>query len=124
MLSIDDELFRGLAERFRLVSLRETDALVALLISRFKKKPKPIFYPRELLVTFWNSYMSEKNLSEKAVPPADFAHWAYKRLVEKRREKYARIAGNVGIAINADQLQDFMKISDVPTEKKPANCAG
>lgn len=105
VLSIDDELFERLAERFTFVSLRETDALMALLISRFRNNPKPIFYPKELLVKFWNSYMSEKNLSEKAVPPADFAHWAYERLVEKRRKKYARIADEVGIAINADQLK-------------------
>ena len=107
VLSIDDELFERLAERFKFVSLRETDARMALLISRFRNNPKPIFYPKELLVTFWKSHMSEKNLSEKAVPPADFAHWAYERLVEKRREKYARIADEVGIAINADRLKGF-----------------
>lgn len=108
VLSVDDELFERLAERFKFVSLRETDALVALLISRFKKNPKPIFYPSELLVTFWSRYMNEKSLPETSVPPADFADWAYEKLIEKRREKYARIAGNVGIAINADQLQDFL----------------
>lgn len=107
VLSIDDELFERLAERFRFVSLRETDALVNLLISRFRQNPKPIFYPTELLFTFWNNYMSEKDLSATTVPPADFANWAYEKLIEKRRKKYARIAENVGIVINAEQLQEI-----------------
>ena len=109
VLSLDDKLFERLAERFKFVSLRETDALMALLISRFRKNPKPIFYPRELLVTFWNSYVAEKNVSETTVPPPDFANWAYEKLIEKRREKYARIADNLGIAIDADRLQDYQK---------------
>jgi len=107
VLSTDDELFARLTERFRFVFLRETEALVELLISRFRKNPKPIFYPSELLVTFWNCYMSEKGLSAASVPPADFAYWAYEKLIEKRREKYARIADEADLSINADQIQEF-----------------
>ena len=107
VLSVDDELFVRLSNRFKLVSLRETDTLMATLISRFRKTPKPIFYPRELLFNFWCSYMNEKGLREADVPPADFALWAYEKLIEKRREKYGRIANEADLVINAEQLQEF-----------------
>lgn len=83
VLLIDDELFERLVERFMFVFLCEMDVLMVFLIFRFRNNLKFIFYFKELLVKFWNSYMSEKNLLEKVVFLVDFVYWVYERLVEK-----------------------------------------
>ena len=105
VLSIDDPLFARLAARFRFVSIRESDALVDILISRFHKCPKPIFYPHEVLESFWQAFLVETGTSEHEIVPTDFAQWAYERLIDLRRAKYANIADATGIAIDAERLQ-------------------
>ena len=106
VLSVADPLFSRLVARFRIVSIRESDALVEILISRFQECPKPIFYPHEVLECFWQAFLAETGTSEHGVVPTDFAQWAYERLVDLRRAKYAKIADATGIAIDAEKFQN------------------
>ena len=104
VVSIDEPLFKDLQQKFRIVSLRESDALVRTLIDRFGAHPKPIYYPRDLLANFWQLFLQSKNLEEHEVMPNEFASFAYEKLISLRREKYRAIADQSALCIDAANL--------------------
>ena len=104
VVSIDEPLFKDLQQKFRIVSLRESDALVSRLIDRFSAHPKPIYYPRDLLANYWQMYLQSGSIEEHEVMPNEFALFAYERLIALRREKYRAIADQSALCIDAANL--------------------
>ena len=104
VISIDDPIFASLQKKFRIISLRESDAAVKMLINRFCAHPKPIYYPHDLLQQFWQNFLSTRQLNEHNVVPNEFATWAYEKLIVNRRKKYAAIAEKSNLCIDADSL--------------------
>lgn len=100
----DDPVLDALRERFMFVSLRENDALITLLIERFKAQPKPIYYPPDLLVQYWEEYAQTYAVAPAKVDPQEFALWAYEKLVAARRAKYAALAERSDASIDAAEL--------------------
>ena len=104
VLSIDESLFKDLQQKFRIVSLRESDALVHILINRFVTHPKPIYYPRDLLANYWRKFLQSRKQEEHEVIPNEFALYAYEKLIALRREKYSAIANQSALCIDAERL--------------------
>ena len=104
VVSIDEPLFKDLQQKFRIVSLRESDDLVRILIDRFGAHPKPIYYPRDLLANYWRLFLQSGNLEEHEVMPNEFALFAYERLIALRREMYRAIADQSALCIDAANL--------------------
>lgn len=100
----DDPVLDALQERFMFVSLRENDALITVLVERFKAHPKPIYYPPDLLIQYWEEYAQTYAVAPAKVDPQEFALWAYEKLVAARRAKYAALAERSDASIDAADL--------------------
>lgn len=107
LLTVDDPTFAALRERFVIVSLRENDALVQNLIARYVESPKPIYYPPDLLLEYWETFSAviRDRDGRSDVDPIEFALWSYEKLVAVRRQKYAALAECSDVVINAAELQ-------------------
>ncbi len=108
VISIDDPIFASIQKKFRIISLRESDAAINMLINRFRAHPKPIYYPLDLLQQYWRNFLSTRQLNEHDVVPNEFATWAYEKLIVNRRKKYAAIAEKSNLCIEADCLHQEM----------------
>lgn len=104
VVSIDEPLFKDLQQKFRIVSLRESDALVSRLIDRFSAHPKPIYFPRDLLAKYWQLFLQTGDLGGHEVMPNEFALFAYEQLIALRRDKYTAIADQSELCIDAEHL--------------------
>jgi len=105
VVSESDTLFADLKARFCIVSLRESDAFIQILIKRQQDSPKPICYPSEFIANYWHAYLREHKISEREVSPKDFAASAYANLIPLRRTKYAEIAEQSDACIDAEEFQ-------------------
>ncbi len=74
-----------------------TDALVA----RFDKEPKPMSYQPEFLQRIWGEYLNDNNIKEGDVDPDEFVRWTYAQALAHRQPRYANMAQNFGITVDA-----------------------
>ncbi|MEM6489634.1 MAG: ATPase [Pseudomonadota bacterium] len=109
----EDPVLRVLAERMLLVQIRGDEALEEELVRRFRRDPKPMYYPEGVLVELWDEYLALHRCDEAAVDPDDFTAWGFRRLLNHRLPRYDAIARHWGITVTADEIsavtdpQDF-----------------
>ena len=100
----DDRILRALCEEMLLIWIRGENSLLAKLMKRFHEAPKPMYYRSDFLAANWNAYRNQKNVDEENVSPDDFARWIYARAVDMRQPRYATIAKNWGVSIDAAEI--------------------
>lgn len=98
----DDPTLKALSEHTLIVWLRGSDAHTDTLVERFNKAPKPMFARKEAMTERWNRYLGDRGLREDDVDPDDFIRWSYRQMLDDRLPRYASIAENWGVAIDAD----------------------
>ncbi len=74
------------------------------LTERFRRAPKPMYYPPALLDRLWKEYLAAGNVPEGDVDPDDFAVFAYRRALAARQPRYRAIAENWGLGVSADDI--------------------
>lgn len=99
-----DPVLSAIAPHIALVQIRGTDADTEELARRFDLAPKPMYYPPDFLMEAWQGYLAETGLAEDRVDPDDFIRWGFRRLVSHRIPRYAAIARNWGIAVQAADI--------------------
>ena len=100
----DDPVLSALAPHIALVQIRGTQAAVEELVRRFDRAPKPMYYPPDFLAETWQAYLAETGLTDDKVNPDDFIRWGYRRLIDHRLPRYAAIARNWGVAVDATDI--------------------
>ena len=123
----DDPVMQSLSTVALPVWIRGSDAHTENLVARFRKAPKPMYYPEEFLRQKWDEYRSETRLAEDQVDPDDFITWGYRALLQNRLPRYEAIARNWGITVEADEIsairgeKDFTDLIATAIERSPRN---
>ena len=99
-----DPVLTALADDTLLIWLRGSDAHTAELVRRFDRAPKPMYYQPDFLRAKWDQYLDENHLTERAVDPDAFVRWTYAQALAHRQPRYAAMARNWGVEIDADAL--------------------
>jgi hypothetical protein len=100
----NDPVLTALTEETLLIWLRGSDAHTAELVRRFDRAPKPMYYQPDFLHAKWEQYLDENRLTETEVDPDAFVRWTYGQALAHRQPRYAAMARDWGVTIDADQL--------------------
>jgi hypothetical protein len=106
---LNDPVLRVLADHTIMLYIEGTPEHTAMLVERFRKNPKPMYYQPAFLDAKWSEYKdSNKIQNDDAVDPDDFAVWGFEQLLHHRIPLYAKIAKNFGYTV---------RMRDIPTVK-------
>jgi hypothetical protein len=101
----DDPVLACLSAHTLLLYIEGTPQHTAMLVERFRKNPKPMYYPPDLLTSRWAEYKKLNYISDdNAVDPDGFAVWGFEQLLHHRVPLYRSIAANFGYTI---RMQDI-----------------
>jgi hypothetical protein len=102
-----------LAAHSVLVYIEGTEAHLQTLVERFRRHPKPMYYPPAFLTAKWEEYLALTGAQDEAgVDPDGFAVWGFEQLLRHRLPRYAAIARNVGYAIRMEDLTAIRSDAD------------
>ena len=100
----DDPVLKALADNCLMVWIKGTEDHTAELVRRFDKAPKPMSYQPEFLLSCWSEYLIENKVQEGDVDPDAFIRWTYARALAHRQPRYAAMAKNWGITVQASDV--------------------
>ncbi len=99
-----DPILKLLSDHALMVWIKGSDDHTADLVQRFDKAPKPMAYQPEFLLKVWREYLSENNVQEGDVDPDTFIRWTYARALAHRQPRYAAMAKNWGVTVDAADM--------------------
>jgi hypothetical protein len=102
----NDPILKALSEQALMVWIKGDEAHTQELVRRFDKAPKPMAYQPEFLTRVWDQYLSENNKKPDDIDPDTFIRWTYAQALAHRQPRYAAMARNWGITIDASALAD------------------
>lgn len=108
----DDPVMSLLSKHLLPVWIKGNDGHIDILVDRFNKNPKPMYYPEGFLTQCWNDYLADNAVTSDKVDPDNFIRWAYRRLLDNRLPRYKAIAQKWGITVAADDIYKVKKIDD------------
>jgi hypothetical protein len=98
--NLDDPVLKTLSEKSLLLYIEGTPEHTAMLVERFRKYPKPMYYQPAFLDAKWAEYKAHKNIDQDDdVDPDGFAVWGFEQLLHHRIPLYAKIAKNFGYTV-------------------------
>jgi len=100
-----DPVLTTLAGHLLMVQIRGTHEQADELVRRFRKNPKPMYYPEELLRRLWAEYLATNRLAEDEVDPDAFIAWGFRALLMHRLPLYDAIARNWGVTVEAAEVE-------------------
>ncbi|MBG1233015.1 ATPase [Aestuariivirga litoralis] len=113
----EDPVLRALADNTLLLYIEGTPEHAKMLIDRFRKNPKPMYYQPAFLDQKWDEYKLLNGLQAEAdVDPNGFAVWGFEQLIHHRIPLYRKIADNFGYTIPMSEVpkvaneDDFAKL--------------
>ncbi len=112
----NDPVMALISQHLLPVWIEGNDDHIDVLVERFNKAPKPMYYPQDFLIKCWNRYLSEKSVAPDKVDPDDFIRFGYQQLLSDRLPRYKAIAQKWGITVGADDIHrvkttiDFNKV--------------
>ncbi|MEO0618761.1 MAG: ATPase [Pseudomonadota bacterium] len=110
----DDPVLQTIAANTLLLHLEGTEDDARMLVDRFRKAPKPMYYNPTFLDTKWAEYKTQKgDIADDDVDPDAFIAWGYEELLAYRRPLYRAIAQRHGITIAAADLKTAETTDDV-----------
>jgi hypothetical protein len=103
----NDPVLKILSENTLLLYIEGTPEHTAMLVERFRKYPKPMYYQPAFLDAKWDEYKDVNKIrNDDDVDPDGFAVWGFEQLLHHRIPLYAKIAKNFGYTV---------RMRDVPT---------
>ena len=110
----NDPVLKALAENTVIVYIEGTPEHAQMLVERFRKNPKPMYYQPAFLDDIWAKYKTLKKVTnENAVVPDDFAAWGFEQLLHHRIPLYRKIARNFGYTIPMQAVPTLQCVDDV-----------
>jgi hypothetical protein len=102
-----DPVLKSLSENTLLLWIEGTAEHTAMLVDRFRKNPKPMYYQPAFLKEKWAEYKAlSKIKNDDDVDPDGFAVWGFEQLLHHRIPLYKKIAEKYGLT---------MRMQDVPS---------
>lgn len=97
-----DPVIETLGAHTALVYIRGTDSDAAELVRRFKRSPKPMYYPPHFLAAKWDEYKKLHGITkDQHVDPSGFGAWGFEALLKDRLPRYQKLADRHGYAVEA-----------------------
>ncbi len=88
-----------------------------MLVERFRKNPKPMYYQPKFLDDKWAEYKDlNKIVHDDAVDPDGFAVWGFEQLLRHRIPLYESIARKFGYKVHMEDVpgvnspEDFLAL--------------
>lgn len=113
----DPVMLQVLADHTLVLYLRAGDDMEQELIRRAVANPKPLYYREDFLDRELVAYLQETGeRTPDDIDPDKFVRWIFPRLVQHRRPRYAALAGRLGYAVDARDIeglrdeQDFLQL--------------
>lgn len=103
----DDLVLKEISKHCLLVWLKGDEKHSEMLLERFSRAPKPMYYREELLCELWDQYLCSNKLKEYEVCPDEFMILGYRALLRDRQPRYQSLADNWGITVEANDIQDI-----------------
>jgi hypothetical protein len=104
---VDDQVLKSLSENTLLLWIEGTPEHTAMLVDRFRKNPKPMYYQPAFLKEKWTEYKALNAIeNDDDVDPNGFAVWGFEQLLHHRIPLYKKIADKFGYT---------MHMADVPS---------
>jgi hypothetical protein len=104
-----DPVLQCLADNTLLLFIEGTPEHARMLVERFRKQPKPMYYQPQFLDEKWIEYKRLNGIeSDDGVDPDGFAAWGFEQLLYHRIPLYRQIAENFGYTV---------KMEDIPSVK-------
>jgi hypothetical protein len=112
-----DPVIDTLTKHTALLYIRGTEEDSAKLIARFKKAPKPMYYPPAFLEAKWAEFKQLNGAKrDEDVDPQAFAAWGFEALLHDRLPRYQALADRYGYCVEASDIanirdgQDFLEL--------------
>jgi hypothetical protein len=100
-----DPVLKALADNTLLLYIRGTEDHARTLVERFRREPKPMYYPQRFLHDKWAEYKRLQAItSDDAVDPDSFAVWGFEQLLLHRLPIYEAIAQGFGYSIPMETI--------------------
>jgi hypothetical protein len=114
----------SLAENTLLLYIEGTPEHTRMLVERFRKAPKPMYYQPQFLERKWVEYKDINGISkDEDVDPDGFAVWGFEQLLHLRIPLYKAIADNFGYTVRMRDVpsvqseEDFTALVTTAIEK-------
>jgi hypothetical protein len=110
----EDPVLQCLAQHTMLVYIRGTAEHTRMLVERFRRHPKPMYYNPAFLDAKWAEYKAARGgLDDADVAPDDFAVWGFEQLLAHRTPLYEAIADRYGYVIEMEDVQGVRSERDL-----------
>ena len=113
----DDPVLKTLSETTLLLYIEGTPEHARMLVERFRRHPKPMYYQPAFLDKKWTEYKLLNGIKgDEDVDPDGFAVWGFEQLLHHRIPLYRAIAQNFGYSIPMSAVpglkneQDFVQL--------------
>lgn len=111
--NLKDPVLKTLAENTLLLYIEGTPQHTRMLVERFRKSPKPMYYQPAYLEAKWAEYKQLNAISDDAcVDPDGFAVWGFEQLLHHRLPLYRKIAENFGYKISMNEVPRLQTAAD------------
>jgi hypothetical protein len=109
-----DPVLTCLAEHTMLVYIRGSAEHTRMLVDRFRRHPKPMYYNPAFLDAKWAEYQAMRGVTaDDAVDPDDFAVWGFEQLLHHRVPLYEAIAERHGYVIDMHDVPGVQSEDDL-----------
>lgn len=112
-----DPVIETLNKHTALLYIRGTGDDAQKLINRFKKSPKPMYYPPAFLAAKWQEFKHLHGIThDNDVDPQVFAAWGFEELLYDRLPRYQALADKYGYCVEGSEIaqirdgQDFLAL--------------
>lgn len=108
-----DNVLSELCQHTLMVWIEGAPDHTQMLVDRFRADPKPMCYRMSFLEENWDAFLAAHGVAPDAVDPDAFMLATYAKAIEARHGRYAAIAKNWGIKVQADDVARCKSADDV-----------
>jgi hypothetical protein len=102
---LNDPVLKELSASTLMLYIEGTEDHLAMLVERFRKNPKPMYYQPTFLDTKWQEYKALNTIkNDDDVDPDGFAVWGFEQLLHHRIPLYQKIAQNFGYKVHMSDI--------------------
>jgi hypothetical protein len=107
----DDPVLKELSNSTLMLYIEGTQDHLAMLVARFRKNPKPMYYQPAFLDAKWQEFKTlNKIRNDDDVDPDGFAVWGFEQLLHHRLPLYQKIAQNFGYKVHMADIPAITSI--------------
>jgi hypothetical protein len=109
-----DPVLKSLAENSIILYIEGNAAHSRMLVDRFRKYPKPMYYQPQFLEAKWAEFKQLNKIAhDDDVVPDEFAVWGFEQLLHHRVPIYKKIAQNFGYEMRMEDVPKIKSESDL-----------